>query len=70
MYGRDPVTMVNIKNIKAEYFDMVLIDFDLNPLSFIINESIVNVRKIILQRSSISFILLEEIHSRIFLLFL
>lgn len=42
MYGRDPVTMVNIKNIKAEYFDMVLIDFDLNPLSFIINESIVN----------------------------
>lgn len=57
MYGRNPVTMVNIKNIKAEYFDMVLIDFDLNALLFIISESAANVRKIILQRSSISFIL-------------
>lgn len=55
MYGRNPVTMVNIKNIKVEYFDMVLIDFDLNPLLFIISESAVNVRKIILQRSNISF---------------
>ena len=70
MYGRNPVTMVNVKNIKAEYFDMVLIDFDLNALLFIISESAVNVRKIILQRSSILFILLGEIHSRIFLLFL